>query len=103
MSIGKKIGSLIRVAVVAALAYGIWTWQDNASQDGDTIAFARKACLDEIRGRYNVSSARVYDVEKNNNGYVVHATVTLPRGHAAKVLCLANPNGGVRDITIDER
>ncbi len=33
----------------------------------------------------------------------VVATLTLPRGHAAKVLCLANSNGGVRDVTLDKR
>ncbi len=103
MSIGRSIGSLLKVAVVVACGYGIWKWQGAASSDDDARAFARSACADEVRARYDVSNVRSYDIDENANGYVVRMTVTLPRGDAAKVVCLTNRNGGVRDISIDER
>jgi hypothetical protein len=45
----------------------------------------------------------VYSVKETNIGYVVRASVTLPKGTVAKVYCLTNTHGGVREITIEER
>lgn len=103
MSVRQTVAGLFQLAVVAACVYGIWKWQGSRSQGDDTQAFARQACADAIRSRYDVANARVYGIKKNSSGYVVNATVTLPRGNAAKVICLTNPNGGVRDVMLDER
>ncbi len=72
-------------------------------QDDSATQFAEKACRDEVNARYNVSTVRVYDVSETNNGYVVRITVTSTGGKPAKVVCLTNAQGGVRDISIDER
>jgi hypothetical protein len=103
MSIRQSIGGLLKLAVVVACGYGIWVWQGGASSGDDVREFARRACADEVRARYNVSNVRSYDIDENANGFVVRVTVTLPRGDAAKVVCLTNRNGGVRDLTIEER
>ena len=103
MSVRQSIGGLLKLAVVVACGYAIWKWQGGGSSGDDVREFARNACADEVRARYNVSNVRSYDIDENANGYVVRVTVTLPRGDAAKVVCLTNRNGGVRDITINER
>lgn len=103
MKIRQGMGSLLRLGIIVACVYGAWKWHDGGSSGSDVKAFARSACADAARERYNVSNVRSYDVGKNANGYVVRATVTLPRGDAAKVVCLTNENGGIRDVSINER
>ncbi len=78
-------------------------WQATGNDSSDVTKFAEQACIDEIGVRYNVSNMRPYDVDENSNGYVVRVSVTSTRGTPAKVICLTNRNGGIRDIMIDER
>jgi len=103
MIVGKLIGNVLKAALVCACVYGIVNWESIKQQDGAVVDFAKKACVDEIGSRYDVSTVRAYEVNENNNGYVVRASVTLARGTPAKVICLTNAHGGVREITIDER
>ena len=77
-------------------------WEFIKPQNGDVSEFAEKACVDEIGERFDVSTVRAYAVNENNNGYVVRASVTLVRGTTAKVNCLTNAHGGVKEITIKE-
>lgn len=100
---GKLIGNLIKAAILLAGIYAIVKWAPIAMQPDDSAEFAEKACRDETAARFNVSTVRVYDVSKTNNGYTVRITVTLTRGTPAKVVCLTNANGGVRDILLDQR
>ncbi len=103
MNIGASIGNVTRVALVLGGIYAFVNWEFMETQDDDVRGFAEKACIDEIEDRFNTSTVRVYAVNDTNNGYVVRATVTLARGNAAKVYCLTNTNGGVEEITIEER
>ena len=103
MNIGAAIGNLFKVALVLGGIYALVKWEFTETQDDDVRDFAEKACIDEIENRFDTSTVRVYAVNENNNGYVVRATVTLARGNTAKVYCLTNTNGGVEDITIEER
>jgi hypothetical protein len=103
MNIGATIGNLFKVALVLGGIYVFVNWEFTETQDDDAKSFAEKACIDEIEGRFDTSTVRVYAVDENNNGYVVRATVTLARGNTAKVYCLTNTNGGVNEITIEER
>ena len=50
-----------------------------------------------------VSRVSVYDLEANSNGYTVRASATLTRGTPVKIVCLTNYQGGIRDVTVDER
>ena len=103
MKFRRIAGNLVKIAILVAIGYGVMKWQDDRSLDDDAAAFARAACVDAVKSRYNLMNARAYKIDRNNNGYVVLVTVTLPRGNAAKATCLTNTNGGVRDVSIDER
>ena len=99
----RFVGNLIKAAILLAGIYAIVKWAPIGMQPDDRAEFAENACRDEARARYNVSTVRVYDVRETNNGYAVRITVTLSGGKPAKVVCLTNTHGGVRDISIDER
>ena len=100
---GRLVGNLIKAAILLAGIYVIVKWDPIGLQTDDNAEFAERACRDEAGVRYNVSTVRVYDVRETNNGYVVRITVTSTGGKPAKVVCLTNAQGGVRDISIDER
>ena len=95
MRVGDTIGTLLKAAVVCGCAYAIWQWDVINPQDDDVT--------NEIGSRFNASMVNVYSVKETNIGYVVRASVTLPKGTVAKVYCLTNTHGGVREITIEER
>ena len=103
MKIGKTIGEIVKAVLLVGLIYAVVNWQDVDKVDDDVREFAEQACITEIGHRYNVSTARVYAVNENSNGYTVRVTVTLAKGNTAKVNCLTNTHGGVKDITIEER
>jgi hypothetical protein len=103
MKIGEAIGSIIKAALVVGLIYAAVNWQDDDKADDDANLFAKRACVVEIGQRFSVSRIGVYEISENRNGYVVRANVTLAKGSNAKVICLTNRHGGVRDITIEER
>ena len=103
MNIGTAIGNILKAAVVGGCIYAVVTWQFAKTQDDDVGDFAERACVDEIGARYDASTVRAYSVKKTNNGYIVRASITLPRGTTAKVYCLTNAHGGVKEITIEER
>jgi nitrogen fixation-related uncharacterized protein len=103
VSLAKNLGSLVRVAIVCAVIYGVVVWKGTTSQYDDVTEFAEKACVDEISQRFNAATVKVYAVKKNSNGYIVRATITLARGNTAKAYCLTNTHGGVKDISLEER
>lgn len=102
-SIGQSIGTIVKIGLVAGCAYAVFKWNPINVQDDDSIKFAEKACTDEISSRFNGSNIRIYAVNETNNGYVVRASITLDRGNTAKVVCLTNTHGSVREVTIEER
>ncbi len=103
MNIGGFIGNILKAALVFACIYAFVKWEFSESQNDDARSFAEKACVDEIKDRFDTSTVRVYAINENNNGYVVRATATLAKGNTAKINCLTNTNGGVNEITIQER
>jgi hypothetical protein len=102
MKIAAALGTLVKVAVVLAIIYAIMKSGVISPQSDDVSEFAEQACIDGIRGRYDTTTIRIYSVKESNKGYVVRASVTLARGNVAKVYCLTNEHGGVRDIAIEE-
>ena len=96
-------GSLFKLALLCACVYAATKWQAGDFQGSDIKAFAKNACEDEVRSRFNVSRVSVYDLKANSNGYTVRASATLTRGTPIRIVCLANHQGGIRDITVDER
>lgn len=103
MKIGETIGSIVKAALLIALIYAVVKWQDDDLLDDDLGDFAEQACISEIGQRFNVSRVNVYAVNENSNGYVIRATVELTKGNTAKVACVTNSHGGVKDIAIEER
>lgn len=103
MRAGQITGSVVKLAVLVACVYGVMQWQAAESRDGGVRAFAENACADEIHARFDVSSVNVYNVQETSNGYSVRASATLSRGTPVKIVCLANPHGGIRDLEIDQR
>ena len=103
MKIGETIGSVVKAALLIGLIYAVVNWQDFNLSEDTAKDFAEEACITEIEQRFNVTRVGVYAINENSNGYTVRASVTLTKGNTAKVNCLTNPNGGVKDITIEER
>ena len=103
MKIGQTIGSIVKGAILVGCIYWVINWQSGGSQDDESSAFAEQSCIDAIRNRYDVSTVRAYSVSETNNGYVVRASVTLPRGTPAKVYCVTNEYGRAIDIGIQEQ
>lgn len=103
VSIRQITGDFFKLAVLCACVYAVTKWQAGGFQGDDVKAFAENACEDEVRSRFNVSRVSVYDLEANSNGYTVRASATLTRGTPVKIVCLTNYQGGIRDVTVDER
>jgi hypothetical protein len=103
MRIRDTVGNLLKAAVLCACVYGAVKWGPSEPLEDDVNEFAERACIDEIRDRYDASSVNVYDVTESNNGYVIRASITLAKGKRAKGICLANTHGGIREITIEQR
>lgn len=103
MAIGGRIGNILLLAAAGASIYALVKWEFIGPQEDEVSDFAEKACVDEISKRYDVSTVRAYSVNETNNGYVVRASVTLARGAPAKVYCLTNAHGGVKELGIEER
>ena len=102
MKIGETIGNILKAILLCGFIFGIMKWEFIKPQDDDVRDFAKKACVDEISDRFDASTVRAYSVNETNNGYVVRVSVTLARGTTARVYCLTNAHGGVREITIEE-
>jgi hypothetical protein len=103
MSITKSLSNLVVAAIVVGGAYVLLN-RVSIEPGGDELSeFAKRACADEVVSRYDTQSANVYRVDKNNKGFVVRASMTLSRGTPVKVICLANENGRIEDVMLDER
>jgi len=103
MDISGAIGNLSKGIFIAACIYGLVTWQTAERQDGDEQSFAKQACIDGVRARYDATRVRANTVEQSADGFVVETSITLQRGTTANVHCDTNPHGGVTDIYIDKR
>ena len=99
----EAIGNIVKLAILCAGGYVAYNWYADSDADNEVTAFARSACLDEATRRYELASARVYEVTESTRGYVVRISATLARGKPVKVSCLTSMNGGVIDIDVDER
>ncbi len=103
MRIGDSINTILKAAILVGLIYALWTWQFDESKNDDNSAYAESACVDEIDDRFAATVVNVYVVEETAKGFVVRASVTLPKGSSAKVYCVTNEFGRVEDVRILER
>jgi hypothetical protein len=101
--ISQITGNLVKLAVFCACIYAVIKWEAGEFQGGGVKAFAKNACEDAVRSRFNVSRVSVYDLKANSNGYTVRASATLTRGTPVGIVCLTNLQGGILDVTVDER
>lgn len=102
MRIGQTISSIIKVTVVVACVYAVVKWKFIEPQLDEIGQFAEKACVDQMVGRYDAVSAKVYSVKKNESGYVVRASLAFAKGTPARVYCLTNNQGGVKELILQE-
>jgi len=103
MKFGQTIGTIVKGAILIGCVYWLINWQSGGSQDDEAGTLAKSTCVDAIAHRYDVSTVRAYSVKPTNNGYVVRASITLPRGTPAKVYCVTNEHGRAVDIGIREQ
>jgi len=103
MSISDSIGSVLKAAILVGFIYVLWTWQFDDSQKDDNSSYAESACVDEIDDRFAATTVKVYDVEETAKGFVVRASVKLPKGTSGKVYCVTNEFGRVKDVRLIER
>lgn len=103
MKIKQTIGTLIKLALAGACVYAYLNWDSIGAQNNDAKRFAESACADAIRKRFDAQSMDIYKIAENSNGYTVRAAAALPNDRRVKVVCLTTRQGGVRDISLEER
>jgi hypothetical protein len=91
------------LAIFIFTAYTLWNWKFGGAGGGDVMAYAERSCVDEIRSRYDTTTVRSNSVRENASGFVVRGSMTLARGDVARVTCLTNEHGRVRDVIVEER
>jgi hypothetical protein len=102
MKIGQSINSALKLAILCACIYGIVQWQRSEPKADENADIAERVCVDAIRARYHSNTVRPYAVNRNSDGYVVHASISLENGASTKVYCLTSDQGSVRDVGIKE-
>lgn len=102
MKIPSFFDSIIKIALLGGLIYGLVKFNVIDLQGDDAGDFAKQSCIDEARSRYALATISPYTVKENSNGYVVRLTANLSRGGTAGIVCLTNEHGSVRDISIKE-
>jgi hypothetical protein len=98
------VGSTIKLVVVLGCTYALakYGYLDQNQSSGELSEYAEQACVDTIKGRFDTVSVNTYAVEENSSGYTIKVSVGLARGTKMKIVCLANEQGGIREITIQE-
>ena len=99
----KLLSLALKVGIVAVGYYVYLNWDFAEGQGPDAGNFAERNCGDEMRSRFDATAVNIYSIKENSNGFVVRASITLARGNTAKVICLTNSHGAVRDISVDEK
>jgi hypothetical protein len=99
----RTLTNLVVLALIAGVAYSLWTWQPSGDGKDELAKYAEQSCSSAIRSRFEVSGVKVNAVRRNERGYVVRASVTLSNGAIARTACVTNSNGTVEDVMIDER
>lgn len=102
MSIGQSVAGIVKVAIIGGCIYAVVKYGYLDQKEGDLSDYVEDVCIDAIAARYDTSQVKPYDVQQNANGYVVRTSVTMSRGSMAKVYCLTNELGGVRELTLQE-
>jgi flagellar basal body-associated protein FliL len=103
MRASNVLSNLVALGIVAAIGYLFVNWNSGITSGDENSMYAERSCVDEMRSRYDPSRVRMNSVKPTNGGYVVKGSITLARGNIAKVTCLTNEHGRVRDVIIEER
>ena len=101
MTIKALFDNVFKIALLAAVAYGIWYWQAMDGEGDVSTTHAERACRDAINARFDLTRVNVFEVTGNSAGYTVKASGTLRNGGTARLVCLASRNGSVRDVSIE--
>lgn len=101
LTIKALIDNILKLALLAAVAYGAWYWWSmDGGREGST-AHAESACRDAINSRFDITRITISRVTGNSNGYTVRASGALASGEMARLVCVTTSNGSVRDVTIE--
>lgn len=100
LTIKALFDTIIKIALLGAIAYGIWYWQTTGGEGAGSTAHAESACRDAINSRFDMTRVSISRIAENSNGYTVRASGTLSSGGTARLVCLTSPNGTVTDVTI---
>ena len=103
LAIKSFLGILVKIALLGAIAYGLWTWYGQQGSSGSSTVYAERECIDAINSRYDVTGVNVFEVAENPKGFVVRASGARQDGTRVRIICLTNSNGSVRDITLEHR
>jgi hypothetical protein len=103
LTIKALFDNIIKIALLGAIAYGIWYWQSTGGQAEGSTAHAESACRDAITSRFAITRVSISRVTENSNGYTIRASGTRSNGGTARLVCLTTPNGSVRDVSIEHR
>lgn len=102
MKVGSALGNLVALAVVGGGIYAYLNWESIKPQSDESSSYAERACVAEINSRYSNTAVNPYSVKKTRKGYVVRASITLPRGNRARIYCLTNDHGDIQEVRIEE-
>jgi hypothetical protein len=97
----RAISNLVVLAVIVGAVYTLWNWKFAGTADNEAMGYAQSSCMGAIRSRFDTTSVKAHSVRENSNGFTVRGSMTLARGNVAKVTCLTNHNGTVRDVFVD--
>lgn len=103
LAIKSFLGNLLKIALLGAIAYGLWSWYGQQGTPGSPTVYAERECVDAIDSRYELTGVNVFDVTENRHGFVVRATGAREDGTRVRIVCLTSSNGRVRDITVEHR
>lgn len=95
------VDTLVKIALLGAIAYGIWYWQAIDGEGDASTTHAERACRDAINARFDLTRVNIFEVTGTGSGYTVRASGTLRNGSTARLVCLATRNGSVRDVSIE--
>ena len=102
MKLAARFDGLLKILLIGGALYLAVTWYLGGSQAVGNGEHARTTCAREIRHKFGGESVRVTSVKPNSSGYIVRASITVRPGTIARVYCLTNESGWVKDIQLVE-
>ena len=101
LTVKALFDTVIKIALLGAIAYGIWYWQTTRGGADASTAHIERACRDAISSRFDMTRVSISRISENSNGFTVRASGALSNGSTARLVCLTSSNGSVQDVSIE--